>query len=82
MSSQVQIHASFYCRALAWHRQTRDSFHTCICFAYGSAIKTILNTVCRINTFLANYSHVSHLGRALGNSRLVVVLPTSNALFL
>lgn len=46
---------------------------------YGSDIKPILNVVCRIKAISANRSRVSHVGRALCDSRLVDVPLTSHA---
>lgn len=41
-------------------------------FTYGSGVKFIHNLVCRTKAVLAIHSHVSCVGRAFGNYRLVV----------
>lgn len=65
---------------MAWH--SYNSFRGGICFAHGCGVESICSVVCRTKAILAHCGCISHVGRALGNSRRVVMLPASHASFL
>lgn len=52
------------------------------CFAYKTGVETSNNMVRRTRAILANHSHVSGVGQAVGDIRLVVMLPPLHASFL
>lgn len=64
-------------RPIALHSQAHNSVWQHIRFTYVSVVKSIYDVVCRTKPILANCTHVSWAGPALGDSWLAVVLPTS-----
>lgn len=51
---------------VAWYSQA----HNPLCLTSGSAVESIHDVVCRIETILANCSRVCHAGWALGHEPL------------
>lgn len=74
---------------IMWNKDTQDKITrwmfiwpgtagTVIHFTYGSGVESIPNVACRTKAMLANHSRISPVGRAFGNSRLVLALPASH----
>lgn len=54
------------CAQVARYSQARNP----LCFTSGSAVESVHDVVCRIETILASRSHVSHVAWALGHEPL------------
>lgn len=59
-------------KCLTRHNKTHSSLLECIHFACGTVVESIHDGVCRIKAILANRSHVSFLGRDVGDSGLLL----------
>lgn len=70
---------SWWGRWPAEHRRTCNSLCKCVCSACGSAIHCICNVGRRTKAIWAKCSHGSCVGWALGDSWLLVALPSSHA---
>lgn len=69
-----------FVKLLTRHSLTHNSLGT-LGFTHGSGVESIPDMVSRTNLILAPRNRVPYVGRALGDCRLVVLLPTSQASF-